>query len=197
MDTTQCFIKDNIHCIVNNGRHLWNYHVNSKNKLLFLWVISLTEKKREISNRSFLTKTDNAWILCCSSCGFLWIQHKSSSISCWGLCGWSHVKLIAYNVQLRSVLSNKAGQPFVCLDHHRCCTLHGMPGQGLIFCRLINHHKEGSKLHTTLVVNLITRRSDCQMALVWDRDDKYWPAAERQALVLGRKGWSIPHTLLG
>lgn len=90
------------------------------------------------------------------------------------------VKLIAYNVQLRSVLSNKAGRPFVCLDHHRCCTLHGMPGQGLIFRRLINHHKEGSKLHTTLVVNLVTRRSDCQMASERERDDKYWPAAERQ-----------------
>lgn len=116
-----------------------------------------------------------------------WMLHKSSSISCWGLCGWSHVKLIAYNVQLCSVLSNKDREPFVCLDHHRCCTLHGMPGQGLIFCWLINHQKEGSKLHTTLVVNLITRRSDCQMASVWGQDDKYQPAAERQGPVLGRK----------
>lgn len=121
---------------------------------------------------------------------------KAPPLVAGGLCGWSHVKLIASNVQLCSVLSNKGREPFVCLDHHRCCTLHGMPGQGLIFCWLINHRKEGSKLHTTLVVNLITRRSDCQMASVWDRDDKYWPAAERQRPVLGRGGWSILWTLL-
>lgn len=130
------------------------------------------------------------------SCSFLWILHKSTSISCLETGGWGHVKLIAYNVQLCSVLSNKGREPFVCLDHHRCCTLHGMPGQGLIFCWLINHHKEGSKLHTTLVVNLITRRSDCQMASVWGRDDKYWPAAERQGPVLGRTSWSILTILL-
>lgn len=127
-------------------------------------------------------------------CGY---NNKKLSISHWGRCGRRHVKLIASYVQLCSVLSNNAGQPFVCLDHHRCCTLHGMPGQGLIFCRLINHHKEGSKLHTTLVVNLITHRYDCQMVSVWDQDDKYRPAAERQGLVLGRKGLSAPFTLLG
>lgn len=127
----------------------------------------------------------------CSSCSFLWLQHKSSSISCWGLCGWSLVKLIAHNVQIYSVLSNNAREPFVCLDHHRCCALHGMLGQGLISSRLINHPKKCSKLHTTLAVNLITHRSHCQMAWMWDQDDKYRPAAERQRLVLGRKGWSI------
>lgn len=116
------------------------------------------------------------------SCGRY--KKRSSSLRCWGLYGWSHVKLIAHNAQLCSVLSNKSREPFVCLDHHRCCTLHGMPGQGLIFCWLINHHKKGSKLHTTLVVNPITRRSDCQMASVWDRDDEYRPAAERQKPVL-------------
>lgn len=71
-----------------------------------------------------------------------------------------------------------------------------MPGQGLIFCRLINHRKEGSKLHTTLVVNLVTHRSDCQMASVRDRDDKYQPAAERQELVLGRGARASLQTIL-
>lgn len=153
--------------------------------LSFLWIISLKggEKKAVPFSQKLTTHTFNA-AAHAVSCG---CNIKYSSISCRGLCGWSHVKLIAYNVQLCSVLSNKDREPFVCLDHHRCCTLHGMPGQGLIFCRLINHHKEGSKLHTTLVVNLVTRRSDCQMASVWDRDDKYRPAAERQRPVLRRK----------
>lgn len=61
------------------------------------------------------------------------------------------------------IFTNKGKTPFVCLDHHRCSTLHALRGKG---ARLINHHEGGSKLHATLVVNLVTRWSHCQIAEV-------------------------------
>lgn len=69
METTRHLMKYNVSCDVNNGHS----QVNIEKSFIFMDHFFKRGGKK---GRSFLAKADNTYILCCSSCGFLWMQHK-------------------------------------------------------------------------------------------------------------------------